>query len=295
MSYQQITYEVADGVATITLDRPDSLNAFTHTMRGELIDAFDHVDADDSVRAVLVTGRGRAFCAGADLDSGGNTFDAVTPGRAEQVAEVGSIGSSPRDGGGTVALRIAASLKPVIAAINGPAVGVGITMTLPMDIRLAADDAKIGFVFTRRGLCPEATSSWYLPRLVGMQQAMEWVTTGRVFAATEARDGGLVLRTYSSDELLTAARALAREIADNTSPVAIATTRQLMWRMAGASSPWDAHRLDSAGIHQLGKGPDAHEGVSAFLDKRPAEFPAKVSAERPDIGPRWPEPPHDLA
>ena len=290
--YSQIDYLVADGIATITLQRPDKLNAFTHVMRGELIDAFDRTDADDDVRAVVVTGRGRAFCAGADLSGGGGTFN------ADQRQQAGTISTEtidgvPRDGGGAVSLRVAASLKPVIAAINGPAVGVGITMTLPMDIRLAADSAKFGFVFARRGLAMEAASSWFLPRVVGISQALEWVSTGRIFDAAEALHGGLVARTYQAAELLPAAYALAREIADNTSGVAVATSRQLMWRMLGAESPWEAHRADSKAIYLLGKGPDAAEGVTAFLEKRQARFPLRVSADLPDLGPRWPARPDD--
>jgi enoyl-CoA hydratase/carnithine racemase len=202
-----------------------------------------------------------------------------------------TIDGVPRDGGGQVSLRVAASLKPVIAAINGPAVGVGVTMTLPMDIRLAAETAKFGFVFARRGLVMEAASSWFLPRVVGISQALEWVATGRVFDAAEALRGGLVARTYPAAELLPAAYALAREIADNTSAVAVATSRQLMWRMLGAGSPWEAHRLDSKGIYLLGQGPDVAEGVTAFLEKRQARFPMRVSADLPDLGPRWPERP----
>ena len=209
-------------------------------------------------------------------------------------AEAETIDGVPRDGGGTVSLRVAASLKPVIAAINGPAVGVGITMTLPMDIRLAADTAKFGFVFARRGLVMEAASSWFLPRVVGISQAMEWVATGRVFDAAEALRGGLVARTYPVGELLPAAYALAGEIADNTSAVAVATSRQLMWRMLGADSPWEAHRLDSRGIYLLGQAPDVAEGVTAFLEKRQPRFPMRVSADLPDLGPRWPEPPGHL-
>jgi enoyl-CoA hydratase/carnithine racemase len=289
--YAEIGYVVADRIATITLSRPDKLNAFTHVMRGELIGAFDQADADDDVRAVVVTGQGRAFCAGADLAQGGDTFNAgrrQSPGAPRE-----TIDGVPRDGGGTVSLRIAASLKPVIAAINGPAVGVGITMTLPMDIRLAADTAKFGFVFSRRGLVMEAASSWFLPRVVGISQALEWVATGRVFDAAEALRGGLVARTYPADELLPAAYALAREIADNTSAVAVAASRQLMWRMLGADSPWEAHRLDSRGIHLLGQAPDVAEGVTAFLEKRPPHFPMRVSTDLPDLGPRWPDPPGD--
>ncbi|HEY3683097.1 MAG TPA: crotonase/enoyl-CoA hydratase family protein [Streptosporangiaceae bacterium] len=292
-TYTEISYEAGDGVATITLDRPDRLNAFTHVMRAEMIDAFDRTDADDDVRAVVVTGRGRGFCAGADLARGGDTFDTDSPHRKTRDDALGLINGYPRDGGGTVSLRVARSLKPVIAAINGPAVGVGITMTLPMDIRLASEDAKIGFVFARRGLVMEACSSWFLPRIVGIQQAMEWVSTGRVFRAEEARAGGLVLRTYAADDLLPAAYALAREIADNTSAVSVATSRQLMWRMLGADSPWDAHRYDSAAINLLGKEADVREGVESFLEKRPPAFPMKVSADLPIVPPRWPDTPID--
>jgi len=287
--YSEIDYLVADRVATITLDRPDQLNAFTQVMRDELIDAFDRADSDDDVRAVVVTGRGRAFCAGADLSRGGDTFNADR--RQPSGAAAETIDGVPRDGGGRVSLRIAASLKPVIAAVNGPAVGVGVTMTLPMDIRLAADTAKFGFVFSRRGLVMEAASSWFLPRVVGISQALEWVATGRVFDAAEALRGGLVARTYPADELLPAAYALATEIADNTSAVAVATSRQLMWRMLGADSPWEAHRLDSRGIYLLGRAPDVVEGVTAFLEKRRPSFPMRVGTDLPDLGPRWPEPP----
>jgi enoyl-CoA hydratase/carnithine racemase len=290
--YSQIEYLVADRVATIILSRPDQLNAFTRVMRDELIDAFDRADSDDDVRAVVVTGRGRAFCAGADLSGGGDTFNADR--RQPSGAAAETIDGVPRDGGGRVSLRVAACLKPVIAAINGPAVGVGITMTLPMDIRLAADTAKFGFVFSRRGLAMEAASSWFLPRVVGISQALEWVATGRVFDAEEARHGGLVARTYPAGELLPAAYALAREIADNTSAVAVAVSRQLMWRMLGADSPWEAHRLDSRGIYLLGRAPDAAEGVTAFLEKRRPRFPMQVGTDLPDLGPRWPEPPGHL-
>jgi enoyl-CoA hydratase/carnithine racemase len=287
--YSQIDYLAADRIATITLSRPDQLNAFTHVMRDELIDAFDRADSDDEVRAVVVTGRGRAFCAGADLSGGGDTFNAER--RRRSGATTKTIDGVPRDGGGQVSLRIAASLKPVIAAINGPAVGVGITMTLPMDIRLAAETARFGFVFSRRGVVMEAASSWFLPRVVGISQAMEWVATGRVFDAAEALRGGLVARTYPAEELLPAAYALAREIADNTSAVAVATSRQLMWRMLGADSPWEAHRLDSRGMYLLGQAPDVVEGVTAFLEKRQPSFPMRVGTDLPDLGPRWPEPP----
>jgi enoyl-CoA hydratase/carnithine racemase len=287
--YAEIDYTIADGIATITLDRPERLNAFTHVMRAELIDAFDRADADDDVRVVVVTGRGRAFCAGADLERGGSTFDF---GAAKDM--FGSRDTfddgTPRDGGGTVALRIARSLKPVIGAINGPAVGVGITMTLPMDIRLAADDARFGFVFTRRGIVTEAASSWFLPRIVGIAQAIEWAATGRVFDAEEALRGRLVSHLHPAERLLDAAHQLAGEIAANTSPVAVAAVRRLMWSGLGVPSPWDAHRADSALMRVLGAAPDAAEGVTSFLEKRPAEFPMKVSRDLPAEVPTWPLP-----
>jgi enoyl-CoA hydratase/carnithine racemase len=281
LDFEQIRYEVADGVLTITLDRPDRLNAFTETMMNELIAAFDASDADDDVRAVIVTGAGRGFCAGADLAKGGETFD---------WRERAAAGDVPRDGGGRVVLRIYDSLKPVIAAINGPAVGVGITMTLPMDIRLAADGAKIGFVFARRGIVPEAASSWFLPRLVGISQAMEWVATGRVFDAAEAQRGGLVRSVHAPDELLRAAHELAREIADNTAPVSVALARRLMWRSLGATHPMQAHQADSRAMFARGQSADAVEGVTSFLEKRPAAYPDRVSDGLPDLGleePQW--------
>ncbi|WP_327091253.1 crotonase/enoyl-CoA hydratase family protein [Nonomuraea sp. NBC_01738] len=282
MDFAEIDYIVTDGVATVTLKRPERLNAFTLTMRGELIDAFDQVDADDDVRAVVVTGAGRAFCAGADLSGGGKTFG----GRRHDEDEL--VGGHPRDGGGTVALRIAACLKPVIAAINGPAVGVGVTMTLPMDVRLAADTARFGFVFARRGIVPEAASSWFLPRIVGIAQAMEWAATGRVFPASEALEGRLVSRVLPQEELLPAAYALAREIADNTAAVSVAAVRRLMWSGLSADSPWQAHAADSRLMAELGRSPDAVEGVTAFLEKRPAAFPMKVSQDLPEGLPEWP-------
>jgi enoyl-CoA hydratase/carnithine racemase len=284
VDYTQIAYEVADNVATITLDRPDQLNAFTGTMMRELIDAFDHTDADDDVRAVIVTGRGRGFCAGADLSGGGETF--AQGGGGDPAGPQGV----PRDGGGLLTLRIFRSLKPVIAAINGPAVGVGVTMTLPMDLRLASTQAKIGFVFARRGLVPEACSSWFLPRLVGIQQATEWVFTGRVFGAEEARAGGLVRSLHPPGELLPAARTIAREIVENTSSVSVALSRQMLWRMLGAEHPMAAHRVDSRGIQERGRSDDAKEGVMSFLEKRPAVFPLKVSDGLPQIFPDWDEP-----
>ena len=281
--YSEILYDVADQVATITLNRPAQLNAFTNRMMHEIIDAFDQSDADDDVRAVIVTGSGRGFCAGADLSGGGDTF---ARGGSDVQTDVGV----PRDGGGLVSLRIFESTKPVIAAINGPAVGVGVTMTLPMDIRLAADTAKFGFVFARRGIVPEACSSWFLPRLVGISQAAEWVYTGRVFGAAEAHEHGLVRSVHTADDLLTTARTLATEIAQNTAPVSVALSRQMLWRMLGAPHPMDAHRVDSRGIQSRGASADAREGVTSFLEKRPASFADKVGDGLPAIFPDWNEP-----
>ena len=280
MEYTQILYEVADHVATITLNRPDQLNAFTTRMMRELIDAFDQIDADDDVRVVIVTGAGRGFCAGADLSSGGATF--AKGGSDEQTAA-----RVPRDGGGMVSLRIFECLKPVIAAINGPAVGVGITMTLPMDIRLVSRSAKIGFVFARRGIVPEACSSWFLPRLVGISQAMEWCCSGRVFGADEALAGGLVRSVHEPDDLLPAARSIAAEIADNTSPVSVALTRRMLWTMLTADHPMEAHRVDSRAILERGRSADANEGVESFLAKRDPVFTDRVSDGLPDV---FPEP-----
>jgi enoyl-CoA hydratase/carnithine racemase len=275
-SYSQISYEIADGVGTVTLDRPDALNAFTEQMMNELLDVFDRIDADDEVRAVIVTGRGRGFCAGADLSGGGETFNTGE-----------GAGHVPRDGGGRVTLRIFDCTKPVIAAINGPAVGVGVTMTLPMDIRLASTAARFGFVFTRRGLVPEACSSWFLPRVVGISQASEWVCTGRVFPADEALAGGLVRSLHAPDDLLPAARAIAEEIASTTSPVSVALSRHMLWRMLGASHPMEAHRVDSRGIAIRGRSPDVREGIASFMEKRPPHFPGRVSEGLPDVFPGW--------
>lgn len=283
MEFQDITYDVSDGIATITLHRPDKMNAFTGRMMHEIISALDQTDADDDVKVVIFTGSGRAYCAGADLSSGGETF-------AKGGSDVQTKQGVPRDGGGLVSLRIFNSLKPVIGAINGAAVGVGVTMTLPMDIRLASDTAKFGFVFAKRGIVPEACSSYFLPRLVGVQQATEWVYTGRVFNADEALSGGLVRSVHAPDDLLPAARALALEIAENTAPVSIALSRQMMWRMLGASHPMEAHRVDSRGIMERGKSADSKEGVMSFLEKRPAVYPDRVSDGIPDIFPNWQDP-----
>jgi len=279
MSYEQIRYEVSEGILTLTLHRPDKLNAFTATMAKEVIEAFDAADADDDVRVVVVTGAGRAFCAGADLSAGGDTFDPRVRGGTREEA--------PRDGGGRVALRIYQALKPVIGAINGPAVGVGVTMTLPMDLRLASDGARFGFVFARRGITPEAASTWFLPRLVGPMQAAEWLYTGRVFPADEAHAGGLVRSLHSADDLLPAAYAIAREIADNAAPVSVALSRQMMWRMLAAPTPYVAHVADSRAIHARGQSDDVREGIASFMEKRQPVFPERVSSNLPDV---WSEP-----
>jgi enoyl-CoA hydratase/carnithine racemase len=289
MPFEQITTDLTDRVLTITLNRPDRLNAWTPTMGRELIEAFDQADADDEVRATIITGAGRAYCAGADLAGGGDTFN------AEARAESGSLvsddgGPLPRDGGGQFTLRVFESTKPVIAAINGPAVGVGATMTLPMDVRLAADDAKFGFVFVRRGIVPEACSSWFLPRVVGISRAMEWVSTGRVFSAREALEGGLVRSLHPAGELLGAARALAAEIAENCAPVSVALARKMMWRMLGAEHPMLAHRADSRGMFYRGQSADVVEGVTSFLEKRRPQFTDRVSEGLPDVLPGWSTP-----
>lgn len=274
-----IIVDVADHVATISLNRPAKLNAFTHEMGDALVDALDAIDEDDDIRAVIVTGKGRGFCAGADLSAGASRFDYSNDADA----------ANHRDGGGKVTLRMFQMRKPVIGAINGPAVGIGVTMTLAMDIRLASEDARFGFVFTRRGLVPEAASTWFLPRIVGISTAMEWVSTGRVFGAGEAKDRGLVRDVYAAGELLEAANDLAREIAQNTSGVAVALSRQMLWRMLGAPHPMVAHEIDSRGMFAMGQSADAREGVSSFLEKRPPRFPGLVS-EMPEIFEGLPEP-----
>ncbi len=283
MTFTDILFDVSDGIATITLHRPDALNAFTNQMVRDLKVAFDEVDENDDIRALVMTGSGRAFCAGADLSSGGSTFE-------KGGSDITDKGGVVRDGGGLVSLRIFEMKKPVIAAINGAAVGVGATMTLPMDIRLASTKAKFGFVFAKRGIVPEACSSWFLPRLVGISQAAEWVYTGRLFSAEEALSGGLVRSIHEPEDLLPAAYAIAREIADNTSPVSVALSRQMMWRMLGANHPMEAHRVDSRGIQMRGRSADAKEGVVSFLEKRAAVFTDKVSDGLPAIFPGWEDP-----
>ena len=283
MDYQQIIYEVSEGILTITLNRPDKLNAFTRTMMNEMINALDRADADDSVKAIIVTGAGRGFCAGADLSSGADTFDADSDSKKATIEEEKSIA----DGGGLLTLRIFDCLKPIISACNGPAVGIGATMQCAMDIRLASSSAKYGFVFSKRGIVPEACSSWFLPRLVGISQALEWTYSGKVFSADEALAGRLVRSVHEPEDLLPAARALALQFADQTSSLSIAMIRNMMWKMLGADHPVIAHNIDSRGVNAMGKSPDAKEGVVSFLEKRPAEFPGKVSSEMPEFFPWW--------
>ncbi len=292
--FETILYEVDDRVATITLNRPERLNAFNSQMQRDVLDAIDLADADDEVRAVIFTGAGRGYCAGADLGKGAATFDDDSQ-TDEQKAQRSTEGRSAddlswmRDGGGLLTLRLYEFNKPLIAAINGPAVGVGITMTLPMDVRLASTKARIGFVFARRGLVPEACSSYFLPRVVGVSKALEWCFSGRVFDADEALAGGLVRSLHEPTELLPAARSIAAEIAENTSAISVTLIRHMMWRMLGADHPMEAHKVDSRGIFNLGRGADAHEGVVSFLEKRSPEFSLRPSEDLPDFFPWWDE------
>ncbi len=287
MASDEVLYDIADGVMTITLNRPDKLNAFTPAMRDAMIAAFDNADADDAVRVVIVTGAGRGFCAGADLSQGASRFD-VSARLGD--GEIDYSREEARDSGGQLALRIFASLKLVIGAVNGPAVGVGATMLLPMDIRLASTAARFGFPFTRRGLVPEACSTWFLPRAVGMQRAMEWVATGRVFPAEEALAAGLVRSLHAPDDLLPAARALASEVVREAAPVSVALSRQLMWRMLGADHPMQAHQQESRLLLDRGRSADVREGVASFLEKRAPHFAGQVSQDMPPTYPWWSEP-----
>lgn len=296
--FESILTEISDGILTITLNRPDRMNAFTTGMMKEMVAAFDMADADDAIRAVIVTGSGdRAFCAGADLGTGGATFDyAKRPDRLEHgwpFKDDGSVDfshESVRDNGGRLTLRIFNCKKPVIGAINGAAVGIGVTMQLPMDFRLASDTARFGFVFARRGIVPEAASSWFLPRLVGISQALDWCYSGRVFGAEEALRGGLVRSIHAPADLLPAARALAKELTAESAPVSVSLTRQMMWRMLGASHPMEAHKMDSRAIWVRGQGGDAQEGVTSFLEKRPANYTDSVAADLPHFSPWMDDP-----
>ncbi|MCP3853585.1 MAG: crotonase/enoyl-CoA hydratase family protein [Actinomycetia bacterium] len=284
MDYETIKYEVSNRILTITMNRPERLNAFNEEMRNEIVDAMDRADADDEVRVIIFTGEGRGFCAGADLARGGDTFDYEARG-GESLPEV----SQHRDGGGLLTLRLYEVNKPMIAAINGPAVGIGVTMTLPMDIRLASESAKIGFVFARRGIVMEACSSWFLPRVVGISRAAEWAYSGRVFPASEALEGGLVREVVADDQLLPRAREIASEIAENTSAVSVALMRHMMWKMLGADHPMEAHKIDSRGVEATGQMADAKEGVASFLEKRPATYTLSSATDMPDFFPWWEE------
>ncbi|MEC9345328.1 MAG: crotonase/enoyl-CoA hydratase family protein [Pseudomonadota bacterium] len=282
MSYEQIRYEIEDNILTITLNRPDKLNAYTREMGQELLDALDRADADDEVRAIIFTGAGRGYCAGADLSRGGGTFNYAE--RGYQPDEV------VRDGGGILTLRIYQCKKPVIGAINGPSVGVGSTMQLPMDVRIASEKARFGFVFAQRGVVPEACSSYFLPRLVGISQALDWGYSGRVFEADEALKAGLVREVVAPDELLPRARAIARTYIDRSSAVSVALIRAMFWRLLGADHPMEAHRVDSANMVYMGARADAKEGVTSFLEKRLPKFSMKVSTDLPPFYPWWKEP-----
>lgn len=298
-TYATILYDVEDGILTLTLNRPEKMNAFTGEMMFEMIDAFDRADADDDIRAIIVTGADRAFCAGADLSAGAKTFDYEArddrPDKQGTAMHNGDINWSDervRDGGGRLTLRIFDSIKPVIGAINGAAVGVGVTMQLPMDIRIASTKARFGFVFARRGIVPEACSSYFLPRVVGISKALEWCYSGRVFDAQEALHGGLVRSLHDPDDLMPAARSIAREIADNTAPVSVALTRQMMWRMLGADHPMEAHKIDSRAIYARGQTEDAKEGVMSFLEKRAPHYPCTPSQDMPSFYPWWQDRPY---
>jgi enoyl-CoA hydratase/carnithine racemase len=276
VTYTTIETQRHGGVLLVRLNRPDRLNAYNLDMLDDLLRVYDEADADNDVRAIVVTGNGRAFCAGADLEKAGKTF-ARKPGDQPH-----------RDTGGMLNLRTYELTKPVIAAINGPAVGIGATMTLPMDIRLAADTAKMGFVFARRGIVADGCASWFLPRVVGVSTALEWTLSGRVFDAAEALRAGLVRSLHPADELVPAALELANEIAEHTSAVSVTLNRQLMWRMLGADHPMAAHEVESRALAHVGDTPDAQEGVESFLEKRPARYPGRVPADLPDFYPWWP-------
>ena len=291
MFCETITYDVDDGIATITLNRPDRLNALDAVMERELLWIWDRVDEDDEVRAVIVTGAGRAFCSGFDL-AGQDGFDVVQRARERGTEEV-RPGDVPRDSGGLIAVRMFRCLKPIVAAINGVGVGFGATFPLPMDVRLASETARWGFVFSRRGMCMDAASSWFLPRAVGMSKALEWSFSGRIFDADEALAAGLVHSLHAPDDLLPAARAMARSLVSDSAPVSVALNRQLLWQMAGAAHPMDAHRMESIYIAQRGPSADAREGADSFLERRPPSFPLTVSNDLPAAFPWRAEPDFD--
>ena len=287
MEFETILYEIKDKILTVTLNRPERLNAFTGQMMDDLIEAFDKAGKDDDIRVIIVTGAGRGFCAGADLGAGANTFNREVRNNRGETEGIKDNPEWMRDGGGRTTLAIFDCPKPIIAAFNGPAVGVGVTMTLPMDIRIASEEARFGFVFARRGLVPEAASSWFLPKIVGISKALEWTFSGKVFSAEEAKDGGLIRSVHPANKLMDEAYKLAQEIIDNTSPVSVALTRQMLWKMLGADHPMEAHKVDSRLIYELGKAEDVKEGVKSFLEKRSPKFPSKVSRDMPKFFPWW--------
>ena len=287
MEFETILYEIKDKILTVTLNRPERLNAFTGQMMDDLIEAFDKAGKDDDIRVIIVTGAGRGFCAGADLGAGANTFNREVRNNRGETEGIKDNPEWMRDGGGRTTLAIFDCPKPIIAAFNGPAVGVGVTMTLPMDIRIASEEARFGFVFARRGLVPEAASSWFLPKIVGISKALEWTFSGKVFSAEEAKDGGLIRSVHPANKLMDEAYKLAQEIIDNTSPVSVALTRQMLWKMLGADHPMEAHKVDSRLIYELGKAEDVKEGVKSFLEKRSPKFLSKVSRDMPKFFPWW--------
>ncbi len=283
MEFETLRYRVDDGILTLSLNRPDRLNAFTDTMARELVEAMDHAEQDDSIRVILLTGEGRAFCAGADLEKGADTFNQPDGGQEPDW-------NALRDTGGKVTLRFYNSRKPLIGVINGPAVGVGATMMLPMDIRIAAEDAKIGFVFCRRGIVTDGAASWLLPKVVGLPQSLEWVLSGRVFPAREGLEAGLIRSLHPAGELMDEARKLAREIADNTSAVSVAICRQMLWHMSGETHPMAAHEAETRALYWTGRSEDAKEGVMSFVEKRPARFTLSPATDLPPGYPWWEEP-----
>ncbi len=287
MEFETILYEIKDKILTVTLNRPERLNAFTGQMMDDLIEAFDKAGKDDDIRVIIVTGAGRGFCAGADLGAGANTFNREVRNNRGETEGIKDNPEWMRDGGGRTTLAIFDCPKPIIAAFNGPAVGVGVTMTLPMDIRIASEEARFGFVFARRGLVPEAASSWFLPKIVGISKALEWTFSGKVFSAEEAKDGGLIRSVHPANKLMDEAYKLAQEIIDNTSPISVALTRQMLWKMLGADHPMEAHKVDSRLIYELGKAEDVKEGVKSFLEKRSPKFLSKVSRDMPKFFPWW--------
>ncbi len=283
-TFETLLYAVEDGIATITLNRPERLNAFNGQMMNELVAVFDVTDADPDVGAVIVTGAGRAFCSGADLAGGGDTFGRLA------AQDPGAPVAIPRDGAGRVTMRIFESLKPVICAVNGPAVGVGVTMQLAMDIRIASTEARFGFVFARRGITLEGASAWFLPHIVGPSTALEWCYSGRVFPAQEARERNLVRSLHAPEALMDAAREIARDILDNAAPVSVSLTRQMIWRMMGQTHPMEAHRYESRALHARGQQQDRVEGIKSFMEKRPAAFPDQVPTDLPNIWGDWTAP-----